>query len=326
MKNQIKIRPSQELLENWKVWMAIEIVSQLKKTQSSSLGLEVIDPLFKIDDKSIFGNFEESITILKEKYLNLQKECSDSNQISKLRLELENYYFDKIVYRLQEIAQNIILRESDALKAVIFEIAKQTAPENMLMLLRKTSNYYLEQKNRYERAKIQYERDGVTALHEHESLLGKKITRDMETIKRTLFEIYLCTLKSERSRILSHLFANCIQICQTYAACSEGSLTLLNSIESELQSQCKLKEISVPIFSNLGLNIERHKELLEIWIGGHPVAYWSNAPVSWQQIKKQLLENLTPDAAEFFKSFNKCYIEHLHTVDSNGVMDEDTEL
>ena len=312
MENKTKVKISQELLENWKIIMAIEVVRLFKDSPSPS-GCD-LDPVKSenplCSDKLCYENFfKNPKKILNEQVLLLQQKYSSAREIESFKTNLEIFYFNTLSTQLQIETQQLINEEGSRIKKNIINATQKETPTKILHWLEKSTSYFIGKKNEQERLRIQCKQREDSALTSYLTLSkSHRAKQNLEARWKALKTMYMALLEAEEHGIRSQIYENCIQLCQTYSSYSKSSKELLSNIENSLKEKSKLQITSVPVFSYLGkIDTNRQKQLLELWIG-HNINHWGNAPVSWQQIEKQLLLNLTPVAESVFQEFSNRFI------------------
>lgn len=314
MQNNLKIEPSEELLNNWKIWMAIEVIQQFKNGSLPKQSSQIIDSFISFDKEQEYQTTFESLEKgLKEKTRLLKQKYSSTPNLKDAKRELENFYFDIVSLRLQHVSQKIGTKEVAKLKQTIFKFAQNLSPVNMLKWLQDLSNAFLRKKNQHEKSRINYIERETAAFRAYNNLSETNNVKNSSEVWNALFLGYVSLLKAEKDEILSQMFYSFIQLCQIYIVYTENSISLLNNIEDSLRASCNMEITSIPVFSCYlnKIDVDRQQKLLEVWIGGHCINHWGNAPVSWQQIKQQLFINLTPIAELIFKEFNDSYIKQI---------------
>ncbi len=152
MKNEnATIKISEELLEDWKIWMAIEVVKQFK--QGTARKIEDLFDSEKSDFQNIFRKYKK---ILIEKNLSLRKQYASVKEIEILNVNLKDFYFNKLLIQLKDEAQRLINQETIRIKNIILSIAQKNFPAIMLDWLNDSVNGLIEKRNRCDRLIIEY--------------------------------------------------------------------------------------------------------------------------------------------------------------------------
>lgn len=303
----IKVKISKELLEDWKILMAVEVV-RLFKEESSKNVLETASFL-KTENAYYKDFFSKQKKILNEQVLFLQQKYSSAREIEIFKTKLEIFYFNTLSTQLQIEAQQLIEKETDRIKTIILNVTQKSTPTEILHWLKKSVTYFIGKKNEQDRLRIQCKHREDSTLNSYLALSrSHRAKQNIEARWNALKTMYVALLEVEEHEIRSQIYSNCIQLCQTYSSYSKSSKELLNNIESSLKEKAKLQITSIPVFTYLGkIDTNRQKQLLELWIG-HNINHWGNAPVSWRQIEKQLLINLNPVVESVFEEFSNRFI------------------
>ncbi len=299
-----QIQPSHELLENWKVWMALEILRSLEGKPESDRVAESIDlPVV---------NFAEQLKplekLLTEKASKLKNTALESS-LEREKVELEEYCRDIIIgYEMQNLSISIINDSITLFNCQLQDAAKNHLPREMSVQMKGVLNRLVKQRQNALKEAREHEQEEKNAWGVYTTLKAKK---DPEAAWNAIVEAFKSNLKAEYSQaVVVQLYRDAESICRTYLNNSENSLRLLSNMKTYLvEEQSFFKVVDLPIFSRIDcLKIDEQRRLLEIYVQ-QPVTNWGSSIVAWQEILKRLLINLEQPATEIFNEFCSEFIK-----------------
>lgn len=304
------IKPSKSLLNNWKLWMAAEVVQQFISGETVHLKLKTIIESIVVDQQNIFI---VQLNKLKDKIFILSVE-TPLQKLENIKYDLEEYFTQTIVREMQQISQDLIVKSTKKLSQLFHRDIKQASPKNLMQLLKDLLKTLWLRKSHFEKNAIDYKNQENSAEKAFLKLTDSfnsqaEYDSNKESIWNALSICFTSKLRAEESAIFGQATLSLIQLCQSYYESARLSLLLLERIHASLSQKCALDLISLPVFTQLKrINIAQQRELIEIYTGHH-INHWGNAPVSWKQIETKLLENLESTAFELCKDFQRCYME-----------------
>ena len=319
VKQKLVYKPSPELLSNWQVLMALEVVdkwiSEVDVRVSTPEIMEILD--LSTDDSTNALINELNSVIEKTKH----KSISPENY----RTEIEAYFFDEIMTKLQDLGHNLRAKYTEIFREALGIDCQQASPQKLMILLKDLSKAILAQKNSWEIQKSNYLKQEVSSskaffnlsnqLNDYQPKSRKyrdtieSMWKAMEICLESKFQVELCS-------ILTQIWQNIEQVCHSIYDSTLNSLKILKNIRTSLKRQCKINIISVPIFTHLKqIDSRFQRTKLEVWIN-QSINSWGNAGVSWQQIEAKLLVNLEPSALSFYREFQHYFIEYTTTTES----------
>ena len=304
-------QPSQSLVDNWKLWMAIEVVEQLKSSELTSLQLSSIINTLDFSKRDVFVSQFDKLN-QKISFLNLDNISIEN--VGKVKDSLEKYYFDTIDLEMQKSSQELTIITNNKLRQLLSEDIKKASPQKLMKLLEDLVKILASNKNDFEKSKIGFIKQENAAWNAYYNLIGSSFSKseyldNKESICKALSICFISRLQVSKYSIFSQTILNIIQICQSYYDSCRRSKRMLDRIQASLSKKCSLNLISLPVFTMLNrIDISEQKKLIEMYTGHH-LNSWGSALVSWQQIEAKLLENLDYIALKLYKDLQTCFME-----------------
>ena len=316
LKTQLVGHPSQILLDNWKLWMAKEVVEQWQSNQEVQLNLDDTLNNLNVTKNNYFNVLLEQ---LKLKIELTKKTIVSLQQLEQERTNLEEYFFQKIINKTQEAHYSIRDNTLKIFDKLVASDCHHASPQKLILFFKKLSEGLSWLRNKFEKQRINYLKKESSSWQAYFRLSEKLNSSSGNTLEDKGIEESIWNaislgfeskLNIEKYAIYNQVIVNLIQLCQSYYNSANRSLKLLKKIEVSLKKKSSLDLISLPVFTNLKkIDTKTQRRLIEVWIG-HSLNYWGNSPVSWQQIEAKLLENIEPVALALYKDFEHCFIEH----------------
>ena len=312
-------KPSPELLTNWQVLMAIEVVD--KWIHEGDVRESIPNVMEQLDVSP-----EKSTNVLLDE-LNLAIERTKNTTISPetYRTEIEEYFFNEIMTKLQDIGHNLRVNSREIFLEAISIDCQQASPKKLWEFLKDLSIKILAQKNKFEIEKSNYLKQEASSSRAFFSLANqlndyqpnsknhRAIIESMWKANKICFE---SKFQVELYTIYSQALNNVAQECHSIHDSTVNSIKTLNTIKRSLRRKCTINILSVPIFTHLKrIDAHRQRHMLEVWIN-QSINYWGNAAVSWQQIEAKLLLNVEPLALSFYREFQHHFIEYTTTTEN----------
>lgn len=320
------IKPSEALLENWRIWIALEAIKKFKYgvDNTAPLSIEFVVNELYIDFSKHQKKFSDLQKILDKQSLVLKQECSSLENLLIAKKGLEKFYISKILSKLELINQDINSAGTFIIKKTVRNKARHSAPIPTLAWLTKLSKIFQEKRKQYAQNRLDYfeqESASIKAFDNLAKIADLDQETNLESNLSNAWNAVVWRVKSmlwiEEQKIFEQIFCNLIHLCQIFTEYSESSLAILQNIEKSLSQKASISLISLPVFERMKkFNVLEQQKALEVWIG-HCINYWGNAPVSRLQIENKLLENLAPIADSIFDDFYHCFIEHLIVQESD---------
>lgn len=303
-----QFQPSKTLLENWKLWLAHEVVTQLKKFQEVRLELNSIcSELGIIDSRNqVFSTFNKHFS---QKVLSLKSKLLTLEEVNSCRLELEQFYSQVVFKHLQKVEQDWQKRTTQRLQEFLSKDISRASPIRLIKFLKDLIGVFVFQRNIQEKQKIYN-----LAIEESATRAFKNIYElsDRDSMWNAVVVIFESKLLKDVYSICSQIYFNLVQLCQSYCQLSRRSLLMLEKVEASIEAKCSIDLVSVPVFTLLKkIDIEHQLNLIELWMG-HGINYWGNTPVSWQQLETKLLQNIEYPAQELYLDFRACFMQNIN--------------
>lgn len=315
VKSKPVYKPSSELLYNWQVLMAINVVNQWVEEGDIKGSIpNIMEGLDLLKDNSANALINDLNSVIeKEKKIKMAKSPESC------RTKIEEYFFNEIVFRLQDIGQDLRVNTLKTFREEIYTDCQQANPKRLLEFIKDLSKKILSQKNRFEVEKnnclrreaasskaffsLASQMDDYQSNSKNYSSLVESVWKALEICIEAKFQVELYTIYIQA---LNNIIIECHSIYDS----TTNSLQTLNTIKRSLSCRSKINVLSVPIFTHLK-RIDSYSQRcrLEIWVG-QSINYWGNAAVSWKQIEAKLLENVELPAMSFYRDFQHYFIEH----------------
>lgn len=319
VKQKLVYKPSPELLSNWQVLMAIEVVDNLvheKDVRASTPEIMEALNLFQEDSTNALINELDSA---------IEKTKSQTISPENYQIDLEEYFFNEIVLKLQDLGHNLRAKYTEIFREALGIDCQQASPQKLMILLKDLSEAILAQKNSCEIQKSNYLKQEMTSskaffnlsnqLNDYEPK-SKKYLATVESMWKAIKICFESKFQVELCSIHSQIWQNIEQVCHSLYDSTLNSLKILKNISTSLKRKRRINILSVPIFTHLK-QIDSHyqRTKLEVWIN-QSINSWGNAAVSWQQIEAKLLANIEPKALLFYREFQHYFIEYTTTTEN----------
>ena len=320
MQNQSIYQPSQALIDNWKIWIAREVIQQWQTTKT----VPKFDPkeILDVDIKIFSQTFEDLKLFIQE-----QKSITNADEI-KLAVAEIKAWVELRQKNLEQVCQQLIFQGREKLLGLS---SKKINPQELLALLAKlTSFWQIQQKDLEEKKNYCIKRE-YSAWDAYRMLSRKLKLSEPESVgfKNNLGGIwnglsihFVAKLQVEIYGLYLRVLRNLHQQIQSLSDTAKSSAMFLAQIEQSLKADCIIEITSVPIFAYLQkVDPNRQRDLLEIWIG-HSLNYWGRTPiVSWQKVKEKLLSNIEPIAWDCCRDFVSVFLEcsELGQINTNNI-------
>jgi len=305
-------QPSERLVENWKFWIAHEVVEQWQQSSQDRTDLKIT---LNLDDKQFLSETSDK---LKAKIESEKLALNASENIEKAKLSIEKY-FDEIALSFQKRLKTKRSISTKSFKESLSANFHALSPDNLTSLIANYANFFTKRRNYFETEKNTHLRRQASAgiafinLSEKFNSLASNSLGYMtmkESIWNALRVYFESKLLAKNFTVLHQTTLGLLELCQSYLDSVTRSSEVLELILKSLKGKSSLDILSIPVFSYFKkINALEQKEKIEIW-SGHRMNHWGNAPVSWQQIEARLLENLESVAFDIYMEFQECFFEH----------------
>ena len=309
-------KPSSELLTNWQVLMAVNIVNQWVQDEG-----EIKGSIPNIMEELDLSKDNSANDLLNELNLVIETEKNQKKTISpeSCRAKIEEYFLNEIIFGLQDIGQNLRVSSIKTFREAIYTDCQQANPKGLLEFIKDLSKNIRSQKNRFEVEKndcLRKEAASSRAFFALASQLNdyQSNSQNYRSLVESIWKAnQICIeakFQAELYTIYIQALNNVIIECHLVHDSTVNSLQTLNTIKRSLSCQSKINVLSVPIFTHLKrIDSYSQRLKLETWIG-QSINYWGNAAVSWKQIEAKLLQNVEIPAMSFYRDFQHYFLEH----------------
>lgn len=296
---------SKVLIDNWNYWMASEIITLFQTQKSVNVKAENIIQVLDFDRD--FG-FSSLLAELNNKKQELENSAPHQHP-DIIRESIELYFYDIISFQIKELSQALLLELSSLLKTLIDVQFEQASPENLMIFFAELLQQLACKRGEWEEKKRFYlkrEKSAWNSFDRLSELEDNNIWKAVEIAFESKLEL-------EKSNCISFIVVELIMICQSYSNIVKRSFTLLEQIKRSLQDKNTLNiTLSIPVFSLLQkINVDEQEKLLEVWMGGHKLNHWCNAPTTPQAIEQKLIDNIEPIIHSIFSEFEALFMDHL---------------
>ena len=305
-----QLQPSKTLLENWKLWLAYEVITQLKNSQAVELDLtSICTDLGTIDSRSdvfstVFQKFSQKVNCLKTQIYSLEEINYSS------RIELEQFYNKAVFQHLHKVGQDWQMSATQHLQSSLSKDISQASPEKLMTFLEDLIEFLFLQKQYFEEQRI----DNVTIEQSASKALNNlhNLSLGRDSMWNAISIIFESKFQKDVCSICSQINLTLIQLCQSYCQLSRRSLMMLEKIETSIKGKCTIDLVSIPVFTLLKkIDIVHQRSLIELWMG-HKINYWGDTTVSWQQLESKLLQNVEYSAQELYLDFRACFLKEIN--------------
>ena len=291
--------------KNWKFCLAYEIVEHWQK--SSLVNKLKLDPLINLNELDNCSALQLS---LKLKIQSAKLSANSVEDIEQAEIKIKQFF--------NEIRENLrsSLRASGAATFQTFQREITTnyrdlSPNALSNWLLEQAEFLSERADFFEAETVHYSRKASSAelacfRLTQELRLATKHSREYLTIETSVWNAlslyFEFKLKAENYKLLTQTALSLLRFCQINLDSVRRSLAILEQILVSLRTKGDFSSISHPVFTDLKtIDADQPKKILESWIG-HPLNYWGDSPVSWQQIEAKLLSSIKPITAQIFQS------------------------
>jgi uncharacterized protein YehS (DUF1456 family) len=302
--------PNEFLLDNWTLWLAKEVVVQLRDSKAVELDLgRVINKL----DLGQTKVFPELFAELQQKFNRIKTQKSLSQQTEKVRESLSEFFVESIEEQLPQISQDLKHQTTEYLQKSLSLDFQQASPKKLSEFLNYLAETLLEQKKDFDRQTSSYQEKEGAAKRAYSNLAE---SQDPKAIGNSLLLIFESQLHIARCKICSDIVFSLIQECQIYSERSRSSTRILNKIESDLSNEISIDLVSLPVFWELKkLDIDKQRKLLAE-ATSHSLNILGKTTMTWQEIKAKLLQNLEPEARQICCDFLACFMDNVTIVEN----------
>lgn len=311
---RIAHQPSPKLLENWKLWIAREVVEQWQKPLTKTK----LNPAkaFWLKESEAFSIFKYKLEC---KIESEQKTCEEVEDIDFIKSKIDKYFYQELIDGVHQYLEDLKLKNVELIQKLVTEDCSEEQTRiwfDLCQVLNLRINKFQKQKNScLEQGKSASQARrmliGQLELNEPKSIYDRDYQDALKSIWRAIAMELELRLEAEIYGMCSQITFSLYTQCKNHHDFAQRSEALLNSIQKSLKEKCEIEvdSISIPIFTYLGkVDAFAQKQKLELWIG-HSIRYWGNSPISWQVIEAKLLENVEEVAVNYFEDFQSNFVE-----------------
>ena len=308
-------QPSQALIDNWKLWMAHEVVEQW---QNSSR------PDFEPWEKEVCNIADEqiismSLNSLKQKIQDLKANITTVRDLERAEEAIRKYLVEENIGNVQKQVNCLKGRHIDKIRQLISVYFREVCPKELTKLLEHICLCLNVQKNDLEAKRLESTKISSSAWSAYLKLFQElqelppnsiKFKRVEESIWNGISIYFESQLKAEIFSLYLRNVGSLFQFCHNYYDSVKSSDDVLEQIKRSLKEKSRLEIVSLPVFTYLKkIDAESQKRSLEHW-SCKGINHWGRSAVSWQQIEAKLVKNIEPSVIEVCKEFQHCFIRH----------------
>ena len=302
IKSDLKV--SEDLLDNWRFQMAIEVIEHLKNKRP------VLCAKSKITEQLNFfesKDFAYLFDILKDRITKFQAETTlDFKNLEDIKVELNIYYSESIISQLEQTIKKTFPNLLSELQKFLAKDIELASPKNLMFFLKELLQDLWQIKNNLKNLKAEAIRNESRGW---KAYLNLGIRQNEDGIWNSLSFSLKSKLQFEIYETYSKFLFDLIQLFQYYHELSKSSYMILESIESSLKQKCSLEFTTDSVFSDLNkINHDEQLQLLKTGAGQY-LNCLSKSELTCQEIELELLENLQPTAQSISIDFQARFLE-----------------
>ena len=312
---QYVYRPSAALLDIWKLLIANELIRQW---QNVELDFEFENAL-NLLDRTNEHNLSTLLTNIQVKTQQIKQSSKLSENLEDSMSWLENYFFARVTTKLYSSGESWKVKNIESIKNLLSPNWSEAAPQKLTTFLADLLEILVEDKNNFEKQRILYLEQEVSAWKEYFQVKTQLIASgsvnlvdnqiDLEIMWRSIAQSFEAKLYAENFARLIYGTESLINLCQTYYDYALRSSQFLERVQKSLEKKITKDIVSLPVYIYCNtLDATQEKERIRHWMG-HSIGYWGYAPVSWQQFEAKLLQNTEIIARKMFQDFYDRFIK-----------------
>ena len=299
---------SDNLLDNWRLQIAIEVARYLKNQRPVLCDKsEIIEQL----DFNLVKDFTDPIASLETKIAESKKTATalGFKELEDVKVELTIYFSETIVSQIQQTGGNILSSLISQVQTLLSEDIRQASPQILMYFLTELLQELFEIKNKLKDRQAQAIRNESRGWVAYSNLSNLGNTQNKEEIWNSLSFSFKNKLQSKIFEIYGKIVFDLIQFFQSCHQFSRSSYIVLDSIELSLKAKCSLDFATGSSFSDLNkINHDQQLQLIESSTEEY-LNYLSKSKFTWEEIELKLLENLEPTAQEILADFKARFLE-----------------
>lgn len=307
-------KPLKDLLDNWKIMIAKEIVEQWQQPSANS----------KLLEKKLLNSINQTNQASKKLLDSLEKELELKTWVIKDTLEYTSFnlnnndellaYMINITGELKSSLNSLQGKSTEAIGEFISLDWQQVMSHDLVTLFDRLKTKLIAQKTDFINKKNMYEKDEASAWHAY-LILNQKlqgVTVNSSKYNEITESKWRAVLIGFKAQLKVTYYHNCIQReedlinqFQTYYNLLIKSSRILDHLQKSLSKKffSSLQVMSLPAFTYLDeVNAEEQKSEIENWVG-HSLNHWGLSAISWQEIEMKLLENLESKVLSMYEDF-----------------------
>ena len=140
-RNNIAFQPSETLINNWRIWIAKEVISQLKTKNSVQISFAEISNIIdlnkiNISDHKIWIDFKEQFDLANLK-------CDTFSKTDSIKYQLDIIYSKTIFNQLESLSSKLQREYCDLLVQNLSKDLEKASPEKLLDFLKNLAKLLL---------------------------------------------------------------------------------------------------------------------------------------------------------------------------------------
>ena len=293
-------QPTLKILDNWKYWAALEVVSQLK-SRVTVLNLDLVKTLIDINKIQVFGDIWSRF----ENNYNYYK--SITSDFNRLNDELQKVYSETISDRLNACADLLSTNFQQSLTRHITQDL-DTSPESKMNILKSISKILLRQRREITNNQHVVQKKIYSSSRSYEILL--KQNEPSSNIHNAIWVMYKMKFEQDKNKILTKIILVLLKVTQHYYDLARKSFLLLSRVEKSLKKKTDLKIVSIPIFLHFAsIDIDYQQSLIDSWLGCG-IDHWGVSKLcSVQDFEAKVLSNVEGDIQRLMIRFQTSFFE-----------------
>ena len=305
------LKPSQSLIDNWKLWMAQETVNQLKTRPTGEINVSKLLPQVKLSELDLCVDKIWDVFLIN---FNRFKQRSNPNNnfhnFQEIKNILDKEFSQSITKHFQKTLASLERSHCDHLQEAITDNLQKVSPQTAMNLLKDSSKLLFSQRRKFENDKYEAIEKIFSITQAFQNLVISNDSNEQDHIWNALRLLYKCKIDKERYLILSNLILKLLQIIQSHYDSAQRTFLLLTNVEKSLAKKCHAELVSVPVFIYFKvLDINHQQLLINSWIG-HSINYWGNSPIKVEEFEEKILDNIDNISKSLFYDFQLSFLEN----------------
>jgi len=302
------LKPSQLLIDNWKLWMAQETVNQLKTRSTVKVNMNKLLPQMELSE---LDSFDEIWDIFQFKFNKVSQQTNGNSNFQEIKKALDNDFSQSTAKIFQKVLISLEKNHCNYLQQFISDDLQKISPKSAIDLLKDISKLLLFQRRKIENDKYSAIEKISSITQAFQNLVNSNnMDREKSNIWNALKLLYKCKFDRERCSNLSNLILKLLQIVQSYYDSAQRTFLLLSNVEKSLSEKSCIELVSIPVFIYFKvLDINYQQLLIDSWIG-HSINYWGNSPIQAEDLEAKILDNIDEVSKSLFYDFQVSFLEN----------------